>query len=713
MQLKSVQLQFLLGYAVLFLAIMGCASLFLWNPLPLQVIRNVTFDQFQRLKPRVYQDTQVRIVDIDEESLSRLGQWPWPRTRIAQLILQLNKARPAAIAVDIIFAEKDRTSPVAVLDMLQLPENKREWLSQLPDHDQVLADTLGKSHVALGFALSRAPAGHMPLDIKAHYIQRGESPLPYLDPFSGAISSLPILEQAAAGSGALTFIADVDGVIRKVPLLLNYNQTMVPSLIAETLRLAQNENNYLVGSRAKGEGIASIKIGDWQIPTTASGEIWIHFSPRDQRRYLSAWRVLSGDIDPEQLTNKILLIGASAQGLMDLRFSPLGGIIPGIDVHAQALEQILANQLLIQPEWAESAEMLVIVLGGVLLGSLTLSMGALSSFVALLIGISLLWFCAWSAFAGPRLLIDPMVPSVLLLMIFLITSLFRHLYSERRQRWVKQAFSRYISPNLVEHLINHPEELRLGGDRQICSFVFTDLADFTAFMEGLDPAQAVSILNNYLENMIAIAFSHHGTLDRIVGDAVAIMFSAPVRQADHQRRAIQCALDMQRYAQRYAAELNAKGIAFGQTRVGVHSGQVIVGNFGGKTLFDYRALGDAVNIASRLEGANKYLGTLICASEATVSGCPDLPARPIGRLLVKGKSIALTVYEVLQPGALDSQAITDYRAAYALLCDGKIEQATLAFRAILVSRPNDSLSEMHLNRLSKGASDDLIELSQK
>jgi len=713
MPLKTVPQHLLLGYVVLFVAIVGSVCLFLWDPIALQLIRNGTFDQFQRLKPRIYQDTPVRIIDIDNESLRRLGQWPWPRTRIAQLLSRMETAKPAAIAIDIIFVEKDRTSPLAMLDIWQIPAEKRAWLSYLPDHDQVLADTLARSRVALGFALSRKLDRPAALDIKAHYIQHGESALAYLESYPGVISSLSILEAAAAGNGALTFKEDIDGVIRKVPLLLRHNDVLVPSLVAETLRLLNKQSNYVVASRSGGRGVANVGIGHLRVPTTADGEIWLHYSQPDQRRYLSAWRVLNGDIDPAQLRDKILLVGASAQGLMDLRFSPLGGIIPGIEIHAQALEQIVGNQFLSRPDWADSLELLVIFLGGIVLGSLTLSLGALASFAAVMSGIAVLWFGAWNAFADYRLLLDPMVPSLLLLIIFLFTSLFRHLYSERRQRWVKQAFSRYISPNLVDHLINHPDELQLGGRRQNCSFVFTDLADFTALMEGVDPAQAVNILNDYLENMIAIAFSHQGTLDRIVGDAVAIMFSAPVVQADHQRRAMQCALDMQRYARNYAERLNAQGIAFGQTRIGVHTGPVIVGNFGGKTVFDYRALGDAVNIASRLESANKYLGTLICASEATVSGCPEVPVRPIGRLRVKGKSVTLTVFEPLQADAVDSQAVADYQTAYALLCNGQIEQATEIFRAIVTLNPNDGLSAMHLKRLSGGLCGDLIELSHK
>lgn len=230
-------------------------------------------------------------------------------------------------------------------------------------------------------------------------------------------------------------------------------------------------------------------------------------------------------------------------------------------------------------------------------------------------------------------------------------------------------------------------------------------------MESMDPGAAVTLLNDYLDRMIAIAFSHQGTLDRIIGDAVAIMFSAPVPQPDHQRRALACGLDMHRFAKQYASELQARGIAFGQTRIGIHTGEVIVGNFGGSTIFDYRALGDPVNTASRLESANKHLGTLVCVSGATLAGCPDWPVRPVGRIILKGKTQALKVFEPQDPlTASDPDA--DYQHAFDLMCAGS-PAARQLFEKLAAQRPNDALVAMHLERLCTGKTGDLIVLTEK
>lgn len=702
-----------IGFLVLNLVIAVNVALFLWDPTPIQLLRHNTFDHFQRLKPRDYRDTPVRIIDIDDASLKRIGQWPWPRTQVAELIDRLQSAGPDAIAMDIIFAEKDRTSPSMMPDLWQLTEEERQILQRLPDHDQVLADSIRKASVVLAFAMTQGQKPAYLPAIKSRFIEVGQPALTRLPVFSGAVTSLPELEAAAKGNGAMTFLSDADGVIRRVPTLFRYGDKLLPSLAMESLRLAQHTNNYLLHSAGEqSTELAEIRVGKLRVPTTEKGEMWLYYSQQTDARYISAWQVMEGLIGPAQLQGKILLIGSSAPGLMDLRFSPLGQIIPGIEVHAQALEQTLSGTQLMQPVWHTVAEVLCVLIGGLLLGMFVLSNGVMLSLTVFVSTVAILWAAAWHAFAEFHWLIDPMVPSVMLLSIFLCTSIFRHMHSEGRQRWIKEAFSHYISPNLVDYLISHPQELELGGHRRTCSFIFTDLVNFTPLIESLDPGAAVSLLNDYIENMIAIAFSYQGTLDRIVGDAVVIMFSAPVVQYDHQRRAIQCAMEMQRFASRYSRKLNEKGVAFGQTRIGVHSGEVIVGNFGGKTIFDYRALGDPVNTTARLETANQHLGTLICISEATLSACPDVPTRPIGRVLLKGKTVPLTVFEPLLAETISQTAVAEYKAAYELMRSGRSE-AIEAFQEILWKYPNDKLVAFHLKRLADGATGDLITLNRK
>jgi len=701
-----------LGSLVPLAAIIVSILVFLWDPIPLQVLRNAAFDQYQRWRPRVYQEAPVRIIDIDDESLRRLGQWPWPRTRVAELVSRLQDAQPAVIVFDVIFAEPDRTSPKAMMDLWQVEPLLRHQLDGLPDHDELLAQAMRRSGVVLGFAVEREGQHANAPDIKARYVLVGEAPHTYLHAFSSTVNVLPVLEAAAAGLGAITFIPDADGVVRKAPLLIRIGHTLAPSLSAEALRVAQGVRNYTIRTvPEQGVGLAEVRIGGLTVPTTLKGEVWIHYTKPVASRSIPAWKVLAGEVPVQDLAGHILLIGTSAQGLMDLRFSPMGGVLPGVEVHAQMLEQALMGDGLARPSWAGAVELLIIICGGLVIGVVALAAGAIMSFSIFAALLALLWAGAWQAFAAHGLLIDAAGPTLAFGVAYVFSSIVHHLSSERRQRWIRQAFARYVSPNLVTYLIKQPEALELGGRRQQCSFVFTDLTDFTTLMEGMDPGAAVTLLNDYLDRMIAIAFSHQGTLDRIVGDAVAIMFSAPVPQPDHQCRALACALDMQRFARQYAAELKTKGIAFGQTRIGIHTGEVIVGNFGGSTIFDYRALGDPVNVASRLEGANKQLGTLVCVSEATLAGCPDWPARTIGRILLKGKSQLLTVFEPLDPQQGHSPD-TAYQAAFERM-RSEHPDALRAFEKLAVQRLDDPLVTLHLARLRAGKTGDLILMTEK
>lgn len=685
------------------LVLFFCLAMLVVAPLPLQKLHNAVFDQFQRWQPREYREAPVRIIDLDEASLARLGQWPWPRTRVAELVDKLREAGTAAIVFDVLFAEPDRTSPALLLKDQGLDEALLRQLQALPDHDTQLAKSLASSTVVLGFATQRR-AGAPDLPLSRYGLVASEpSPVPFLPHYASAVRALSVLEQAATGSGALTFEPDTDGVVRKVPLLVALGEQVRPSLVAEALRVVQRAPLYRVHT---GEaGVERIDIGQLQIPTNRRGEFWVHFTTPQAARSIPAWQVLAGQA-PAGLAGSIALIGTSAQGLQDLRFSPLGGIIPGVEVHAQALEQMLSGHYLQRPGWVRAVEALVLALGGVLVSVLALRLRAVVGAAVTVLLIAGLNALGWYAFSHERLLLDLFTPSLGLALVYSVASISHHVASEREQRWVREAFSRYVSPNLVKHLVDNPGQLTLGGKRQVCSFVFTDLTGFTEMMERQTPEAVVSLLNDYLEQVIGIAFRYEGTLDRIVGDAVAIMFSAPLPQADHAQRALNCALEIDRFAQGYVADLHARGIAFGQTRIGVHSGEVVVGNFGGSTIFDYRALGDPVNTTSRLEGLNQHIGTRVCVSAAIARSNPQVPMRAVGKVQLKGKSAAVEVFEPL--GAADDA----YDAAHRLLTAGD-PGALSAFAALHEQRPDDGLVLFHWQRLQAGEQGDAFVMSRK
>ncbi len=696
------------------LIVLAGVLLYRLDPLPLQILRNDVFDQYQRWDARPYRPGPVRIIDIDDASLAKLGQWPWPRTWVADLILRLRAAGATVVAFDVIFSEPDRTSPAAMFKTWGTRPDACRPLVLLPDHDEQLARAIARGGVVLGHAPKEG--GTMPANLARPFaiIDMGPPSLPYLHDFSGTVAALPALQRAAAGNGAIAFLSDPDGVIRRVPLLLRVGGQAVPSLVSEALRVSQDAKDYAVlTSDEAGAGLEEIVVGKLTVPSTAEGEVWVRYTHGGEARYLQAWRVLAGQIPAGSLRGDVVLVGTSAKGLLDLRHSPLGGIIPGVEVHALALEQILSGDTLERPNWARGLEACIIVVMGLLVGFVALSAGAVWSALIVALTLAATGWGGWWAYSRHGLLLDPVAPGLVVVLSFLLASLRHHIATERRQRWVRQAFARYVSPNLVRHIVENPGALELGGSRRECSFIFTDLAGFTSLMEKLDPVKAVTLLNAYLDNMIRIAFEHDGTLDRIVGDAVAIMFSAPIEQTDHRRRALRCAEAMHRFACQYAAAAKSNGVPFGLTRIGIHSGAVTVGNFGGSTIFDYRALGDPVNTASRLESVNKQLGTLVCVSQATLSGADETAARPVGRLVLKGKTEPLMVYEprfAIRCDVPDPDLA--YEAAYALMAADE-DAARQTFEMLAEQRPDDPLTQFHARRLRTGPTGDLIVFTEK
>lgn len=283
---------------------------------------------------------------------------------------------------------------------------------------------------------------------------------------------------------------------------------------------------------------------------------------------------------------------------------------------------------------------------------------------------------------------------------------------ERNQRrFIKQAFSRFVSPVVVNQLLENPEKLRLGGERLEISCVFTDLAGFTAAIEGAEPSEIMPVLNHYLSSLCAIAMDHEGTIDKIIGDAVYVFFNAPLPRDDHAEAAVRCAKAMQDWSKQFSQTENAKRLNFGKTRIGVHTGSAIVGNFGGDAFFNYTAYGDTVNTTARLESANKHLGTDLCISGSTVSQCPSFPFRMIGSLLLKGKNKPVDAY-ILDNEDSSEEFKAEYSQAINAL-ENEIDSAKELFETLVQKYPNDPLSKLHLHRIQTGNTSRVIVLDEK
>jgi adenylate cyclase len=624
-------------------------------PTPFERLRLATFDSLQRAFPWNAPDTPVTVVDVDDRSLAQDGQWPWPRSKLAALVDRLRDLGAASTAFDMVFAEPDRTSPAEAI--AQLPVVVQNQLATLgvtfPDHDRTFAAAIGKGSVTLGFGLIAQPTPRS-VRPKANFAIIGGDPAASVPQFAGNVLNIPALEDAAAGLGSLSIIARTDEIVRRMPLVALSAGQLVPSLALEALRVATGEPTLRLRlNRAGADGAVesmTLALANVEVPLDRDGALLLHHRASGTTRVVSAADVLdvSSDAIRAKVKNQIIFVGTSAVGLADLHPTPWNAFEPGVNLQAAAVTQILAGHFLSRPAIAAGLEMLAAAIAGVVLLGCLQRFGlwaatALSAILLLAIGSATI-----VAFRFYGLLIDPVLPAMTVAATFFVASLLDHFLANRKGSMLAQAFAQYLSPDLVKELYKNPDQVRLGGEDREMTFLFTDLAGFTRVTESIAPERLVATLNAYLDGLCRIATRHGGTIDKIVGDAVHVMFNAPLAQPDHAPRALAAAFEMHRFSNEFVALQARESLAFGMTRIGINTGRAIVGNFGGAARFDYTAHGDAINTAARLEAANKVFGTAMLISKATRNAVPDVKARPLGKINLRGKGKSTEVFEPLE-----------------------------------------------------------------
>jgi adenylate cyclase len=623
------------------------------DPYPLEEIRNRTFDLYQAIRPRVATEKPVTIVDIDDKSLATIGQWPWPRTRVADLINRLTELGAAAIGFDIIFPEPDRMSPkLAAETFRDLDDATRDKLRALPSNDEVMADAVRASRVVLGeSALSTV----VPSSVQTPPIGLATfgDPKPFLLSYPGLLRNIPVLETAAAGRGLFTIRNERDGIVRRVPIVLEAQGELKPSLAFEMLRVAAGASTILI--RSSQAGIDSVAIPGFILPTDRNGLLWVHFAPHDPSLYVSAADVLNGRVSPDAINGKLVLIGTSAVGLLDIKTTPIDPLLPGVEVHAQVLESMLSGDMLSSPDYGTSMELMaaiaigaaIIVLAPILSPMLLLTFGAL--IVAALVGTS------WYLYTHDGLLIDFTFPLLASTLIYL-SLVFANYFSEQSQRRrIRSAFGQYLSPTLVEQLAKSPEKLVLGGEERNMTIMFSDVRGFTTISEIYkhDPQGLTSLMNRFLTPLTNAIIERRGTIDKYMGDAIMAFWNAPLDDASHEVNACAAALDMldriEILNRDRKEEARASGVAFIPIHVGVgiNTGSCVVGNMGSDLRFDYSVLGDSVNLASRLEGQCKTYGLQIIVGSRTARAAKDkFAVLEIDYITVKGKKEPEVVYAI-------------------------------------------------------------------
>ena len=645
------------GYARLMcLALLiGLAALRIADPAPVEELRVRTFDTFQRIDPRVKTARPVTIVDIDEASLAKLGQFPWPRTRIADLITGLTRLGAVVIAFDIVFSEPDRLNPDVAADTFRdLDEETRSRLRALPSNDQILADAMRRSRVVLGE--SGLPQVQSEFDKSlplTGLAMLGEEPQPFMLEWPGLLRNVPLLEAAAAGRGLFTIWPERDGIVRRVPVMMLAQGATMPSLSFEMLRVATGTDTIFIKSDQA--GIKSIGVKGFQIPTDRNGQLWVHFAHHDPKILVSALDVIEGKVAPEKIKGQLVLIGTSAVGLNDNKTTPVDPSMPGVEIHAQVIESALTRAVLTQPNYGIAVELCAAILFGILViafaplfGPITLvAVGAL--FATLLIGTS------WYFYTQHRLLIDFTYPLLSTTSIYL-TLIFTSFVREQRQRkQIRTAFAQYMSPALVEQLAQSPEKLVLGGEEREMTIMFSDVRGFTSISESYknDPQGLTALMNRFLTPLTNAILERKGYIDKYMGDAIMAFWNAPLDDREHQLNACEAAVDMLERIDELnkQRELEAKegGHVYIPLNIGVglNTGTCVVGNMGSDLRFDYSVLGDSVNLASRLEGQSKEYGfPIIVGSRTALAAREKFAILELDFIMVKGKKEPEVIYAI-------------------------------------------------------------------
>ncbi|WP_275227767.1 CHASE2 domain-containing protein [Novosphingobium album (ex Liu et al. 2023)] len=633
---------------------------------PLERAGQLLFDTYQRAAPRGYEDAPVRVVDIDEESIRRFGQWPWPRTEVARLIQRLTDAGAAVVALDIVFSEPDRTSPARIAEQLRQLDPEAPGLaelSRLPDNDDLLARTMAGRPVVTGFFLTN-DARRAQAVPKAGFAISGTAPGSAVPAYRNAVLPLPGLEAAAAGNGSLTLSGDADSIIRSTPLIARQGDQLLPALSIEALRVAQGAGATLVktsdGSGSLGGGraesdVVSLKVGQFEVPTTAEGRLWMYYTEPRPERVVPAWKVQSGALSPEALQDafagRIVFIGTGAIGLRDLVSTPVSSREMGVMVHAQAAEQMILGRFLVRPDWAPGLERaLVLALGLVLLLALPWLGAARGALLGAVLAAATL-AGSWLAFRRELFLLDPTYPMLTVLAVYVTMTVLTYYREERRRSYIHAAFDRYLSPEMVRRIAADPGQLELGGEEREMTVLFCDVRSFSRMSEDMAPSEIIRFLIGFLTPMCDILLARKATIDKFIGDAILAFWNAPLEDPEQYENAARAALAMVARLDALNAEMPGRADQPwpGQVRIGIglNAGPCCVGNMGSAQRLSYSLIGDTVNLASRIEGLTKLYGVPIAMGGALAARLPGFASLPVDLVRVVGRDRPEDVHALL------------------------------------------------------------------
>ena len=640
----------------------GFMFLYYVDPYPVQFLRLKTFDFYQQQKPREIPPPQgkpVTIIDLDEESLAEIGQWPWSRTTVAKLIQNLMQMGAALVAFDIVFAEPDRMNPNKIPDtVVGLDEATKAKLRVLPSNDEIMSRVIRKSRVVLGQAgywekleTKKGP----PIKKSVALLKQGKNVNPafFLPRFQSLIRNVPVIEKHATGHGIFSLVPEPDGIVRRVPTLFVYENELYPSLSVEMLRVALNRKSILV--KANVAGITFLGVHkNLQLPTDSHGRVWPYFSKSDKSKYVSAKDVLNGTADPALIKGKLTIVGTSAVGLLDIRAVPTEPVIPGVEVHVQLIEAAMHKKWLSRPNYFIGAELALILFGGLAMIILVPWAGAKWTMGLFLLVSGGAGGTSWYLFAEHRLLFDAGYAVISILLLYTVLTYTGYAKEEASRRQTRDAFSKYLSPDMVARVAENPGELKLGGEKREMTLLFCDVRGFTTISEQFDAVGLTALINKLLTPLTNAILDRQGTVDKYMGDCIMAFWNAPLDDDEHIYNGCVSALamlaEMGPLNDRLEIEAKEEGRKHIPLKVGLglNTGECVVGNMGSDQRFDYSVLGDTVNLAARLEGQSKSYGMNVVLGPTTNAAVTDRMATiDLDYIQVKGKTEGTYIYGLM------------------------------------------------------------------
>lgn len=633
-------------------------------------------------RPGVQPGEEVAIIAIDEKSLKELGRWPWPRSVMARLIDSLTSYDVKVMGFDIVFAEE----------------------SQNRDEDAALARAIEKSgRVILGyfFSFGQETPGREGRELDSFYEVKTLGHGTDIISADGVVGNIDSITEEAGGFGYFNITPDMDGAVRWDPLIINYKERYYPPLALQTLR-SYLGNPPLTLTLAD-YGVMNLKFGDISIPVDEEGRMLVnYYGGQKAFPHYSASDIIFNRIQKERLKGRIALIGPTATGIYDMRVTPFEATYPGVEIHATVMDNILHQRFITRPQWLAIIDIMAILIIGIILGLIVPRLSALKGLLfatTVLIGYL---FVNLYVFSTKGIWINAVYPAATVILTYPMIILYRYITEEREKRWIKGAFQYYVTASVMEEILKRPEMLKLGGEEKELTVLFSDIRGFTTISERLSPEQMVSLLNEYLTSMTDIVFEHRGYLDKYIGDAIMVVYGAPVPQSDHPIQACLTAVDMMTELRRLQERWEREGLPFMDIGIGINTGPMVIGNMGSKSRFNYTVIGDSVNLASRLEGLNKTYGTHIIISESVYRDVSEIfLCRELDTVKVKGKLKPSLIYELVGKRS-DSRALVEFVETFhkglGYYKDKDWEMALMEFEAVLRIKPDDRPSEIYVER---------------